>query len=71
MTILGTLESTDYIHTSGNMANGEHPYVGAVACSFVPLGTQIYIEGLGYYVVKNRIGWGSQLDIFLILKVNV
>ena len=64
MTFLGTLESTAYTHTGGNMANGEYPYVGAVACNLVPLGTQIYIEGLGYYVVKDRIAWRSQLDIF-------
>ena len=65
MTFLGTLESTAYTHTGGNMANGEYPSVGAVACNLVPLGTKIYIEGLGYYTVKDRIGGGSQLDIFM------
>lgn len=64
MTLLGTLESTAYTHTGDDMANGEHPHIGAVACNLVPLGTQIYIEGLGYYTVKDRIGYGSQLDIF-------
>ena len=65
MTFLGSLNSTAYTHTGGNMANGEYPYFGAVACNLVPLGTTIYIEGLGNFVVKDRIGHGSDLDIFM------
>ena len=71
MTFLGTLESTAYTHTGGNMANGEYPSVGAVACNLVPLGTKIYIEGLGYYTVKDRIGGGSQLTYLWIRKMSV
>ncbi len=62
---LGALSSTAYISTGSNMANGELPYAGAVACNLVPLGTKIYIEGYGYFVVKDRIGSGSQLDIYM------
>ncbi len=65
MKYLGALSSTAYTHTGNNMANGEKPYEGAVACNLVPLGTKIYIEGYGYFVVKDRIGHGSQLDIFM------
>jgi 3D (Asp-Asp-Asp) domain-containing protein len=65
MRYLGALSSTAYTHTGNNMANGEKPYEGAVACNLVPLGTKIYIEGYGYFVVKDRIGHGSQLDIFM------
>lgn len=65
MTFLGTLESTAYTHTGSNMANGEYPHIGAVACNMVPLGTKIYIEGLGYFTVKDRIGGGSQIDLFM------
>lgn len=65
MTLLGTLSSTAYTHTGNNMANGEYPYEGAVACNLVPLGTNLYIEGYGYFVVKDRIGHSSQLDIFM------
>ena len=65
MTFLGSLNSTAYTHTGGNMDNGEYPYFGAVACNLVPLGTTIYIEGLGNFVVKDRIGHGSDLDIFM------
>lgn len=62
---LGALSSTAYTHDGSNMANGEAPYVGAVACNLVPIGTILYIEGLGKFVVKDRIGHGSQLDIFM------
>ncbi len=65
MKYLGALSSTAYTHTGNNMASGEKPYEGAVACNLVPLGTKIYIEGYGYFVVKDRIGHGSQLDIFM------
>lgn len=65
MKYLGALSSTAYTSTGNNMASGEKPYEGAVACNLVPLGTKIYIEGYGYFVVKDRIGHGSQLDIFM------
>lgn len=65
MKYLGALSSTAYTHTGNNMANGEKPYEGAVACNLVPIGTKLYIEGYGYFVVKDRIGHGSQLDIFM------
>lgn len=65
MKYLGALSSTAYTYTGHNMANGEKPYEGAVACNLVPIGTKLYIEGYGYYVVKDRIGHGSQLDIFM------
>ncbi|MDD2370889.1 MAG: 3D domain-containing protein [Firmicutes bacterium] len=65
MKYLGALSSTAYTSTGNNMANGELPYEGAVACNLVPLGTKIYIEGYGYFVVKDRIGHSSQLDIFM------
>lgn len=65
MKYLGALSSTAYTHTGNNMANGEKPYEGAVASNLVPLGTKIFIEGYGYFVVKDRIGHGSQLDIFM------
>ena len=64
MTYLGALSSTAYTATGNHMANGEFPYEGAVACNLVPLGTKVYIEGYGYFVVKDRIGHGSQLDIY-------
>lgn len=65
MEFLGTLSSTAYTNDGSNMANGEYPYVGAVACNLVPIGTLLYIEGMGTFVVKDRIGHGSQLDFFM------
>lgn len=29
-----------------------------------PLGTRLLVEGIGVITVEDRIGWGSDLDIF-------
>lgn len=64
-----TLESTAYEETGSTMANGEYPYFGAVACNILPLGTRIKVLDGPFagqtFVVKDRIGWGSQLDFYL------
>lgn len=59
------------------MANGRHVHTGAVANNFLPLGTLIRMDrriGMHdehgrylrkrYFRVEDRIGWGSQLDIW-------
>ena len=48
------------------MANGEYPYYGACASNFFPLGTTLYIEGYGTFVVKVRGGMADNvIDIYL------
>lgn len=52
---LGTFEMTAYEWTGNPCANGNYPEVGyTVACNSLPLGTQVYIEGVGYRVVEDR-----------------
>nr|DAI23815.1 MAG TPA: 3D containing protein [Caudoviricetes sp.] len=48
------------------MANGEYPYVGAVASNDYPLGTTVYIYGQPY-VVADRMADGiyGVIDIFM------
>ena len=46
-----------YTHTGNVMANGEYPYVGAVASDDLPIGTQVLVNGQEY-VVKDRFGGG-------------
>lgn len=57
---------TAYSHTGGVMANGQYPYVGAVASDDLPLGTTVMINGY-YYVVADRFGGGysDMIDIFM------
>lgn len=52
---LGTFEATAYEWTGNPCANGNYPEVGyTVACNSLPLGTTVYIEGVGYRVVEDR-----------------
>ena len=50
----------------GITASGTVPYQGrTVACNSIPLGTEIYIDGFGYYTVEDRGGMGDDvIDIF-------
>lgn len=66
MELVGYFELTAYTHTGNPMANGQMPYCGAVACNSIPLGTTIYIEGYGTYVVCDTGGMGGGvIDIFM------
>ena len=55
---------TCYNWTGNTIANGEYPYVGAIANNEYPFGTVVEIFGTEY-VVKDRIGWGSDWDIYM------
>lgn len=44
------MELTAYTHTGSVMANGEYPYVGAVASNDFALGTVLNINGYNYVV---------------------
>lgn len=64
---LGVYELTAYEYTGSPCANGNMPTVGyTVACNSLPLGTRIYIEGYGEYVVEDRGGMsGGVIDVYL------
>ena len=52
---IGTFDMTAYEWTGSPCANGNYPTVGyTVACNSLPLGTTVYIEGVGYRVVEDR-----------------
>lgn len=67
MTLVGYYELTAYEETEYPCANGNYPTVGyTVACNSLPLGTRIYIEGYGEYVVEDTGGMGGGVvDIYL------
>ncbi|SEQ01677.1 3D (Asp-Asp-Asp) domain-containing protein [Lachnospiraceae bacterium NE2001] len=64
---IGGYELTAYIATGNRCASGVYPSVNhTVACNSIPLGTKIYIEGYGEYVVEDTGGMaGNVIDIFV------
>lgn len=54
---------------SGTMADGTHVRAGSVASNRYPLGTHLIISnsptGRKEWVVRDRIGWGTELDFWL------
>lgn len=55
-----------YCDTGSRTASGKWPEPGMVATMSrsIPFGTRVQIEGLGTYTVEDRIGHGSEFDIF-------
>lgn len=64
-TCVGTFDITAYTWTGNPMANGEYPYEGCVASWDFPIGTVLYIDGLGTYVVKDRCPTIGVVDIYM------
>lgn len=66
-TFLGSYELTAYEWTGNPCANGNYPSCGyTVACNSLALGTRIYIEGYGEYVVEDRGGMPDNvIDIYM------
>lgn len=55
-----------YCATGNRTASGKWPQPGMVATlsRSIPFGTVVHIEGMGDYVVEDRIGHGSDFDIY-------
>ena len=66
-TYVGSYQLTAYIATGNKCASGVYPTENhTVACNSLPLGTKIYIEGYGQFVVEDTGGMGSSvIDIFV------
>ena len=66
-TFLGVYELTAYEWTGNPCANGNYPSCGyTVACNSLPLGSRIYIEGYGEYVVEDRGGMADNvIDMYM------
>lgn len=63
---LGTHRVTGYTWTGNTMANGVYPSYGWCACNGLPLGSRVYIEGLGYFTVGDRGGMSDPywIDVY-------
>lgn len=64
---IGSYELTAYTWTGNTCANGEYPTDGVtIASNTLPLGTRVYIEGLGERVVQDTGGMGSGvIDVYM------
>jgi 3D (Asp-Asp-Asp) domain-containing protein len=60
-----TLSVTAYCWTGHRTASGAWPAVGMAAGNSWPPGTQLAVEAWGVVTVTDRIGHGSQLDLYL------
>jgi 3D (Asp-Asp-Asp) domain-containing protein len=60
--------STGYCLT-GTMADGSYTRAGSIAHNGYPLGTRVTVwpspTGRRHFVVRDRIGWGTELDFWL------
>ena len=56
-----------YCNSGSKTSSGTYPAAGrTVACNSLPLGTRIYIEGYGEYIVEDRGGMGGNvIDIYM------
>ena len=64
-TYSGTYIITAYTWTGNTMANGEYPYVGCAASCDFPIGTTLYIEGIGTYVVNDICPTSGVIDLYM------
>lgn len=62
---LGVLDATAYCYTGSRTASGVWPEPGMVATlQPIPFGTRLRLAGIGVYTVTDRIGWGSDVDVY-------
>lgn len=62
-----TLSTTSYCQGT-TTASGEHVFLGEVAMNTEPIGTRLQVSppiyGRTRYVVLDRYGWGTQMDVY-------
>lgn len=63
---LGLFKCTGYVATGNTCANGNYPTSGyTIASNSLPMGTRVYIEGIGERVVEDTGGMaGNVIDVF-------
>ena len=62
---VGTFSITAYTWTGNAMANGEYPYYGSVASCDFPLGTTLYIENVGNFIVNDVCPTSGVIDVYM------
>lgn len=59
------LDVTAYCYTGHRTASGLWPREGMAAGNRWPFGTRLRVEHIGVVTVTDRIGWGSDLDLYM------
>ena len=59
------LDVTAYCYTGNHTASGVWPREGQAASNKHPFGTRLRVPGWGLVEVTDRIGWGSDLDLYM------
>ena len=64
---LGSFKCTGYVATGNPCANGNYPSEGyTIASNSLPMGTRVYIEGIGERVVEDTGGMANNvIDVFV------
>ena len=67
MSYIGTYYITGYVATGNPCANGNYPTAGyTIASNSLPMGTTVYIDGLGSRTVEDTGGMaGNVIDVFV------
>lgn len=60
-----TLDVTAYCATGNNTASGVPPEIGMAAGNRWPFGTVLDVPGYGRVTITDRIGHGSDLDLYM------
>lgn len=60
-----TLNVTCYVATGHRTASGVWPRAGMAAGNRWPFGTRLRVQGVGVVTITDRIGHGSELDLFM------
>lgn len=58
------LDITAYCETGSRTASGLWPHLGMAAGNRWPFGTVLHVAGYGDVTIQDRIGWGSDLDLY-------
>lgn len=61
----GNYTITAYTNTGSPTSSGVWPRYGMVASNHWRFGTRLLIEGLGIFTVTDRVGHGTDIDVFL------
>lgn len=67
LTYLGTYQLTAYAWTGSRCANGNYPTLNyTIASNSIPMGSRVYIEGYGEFVVEDTGGMSSNvIDVYM------
>lgn len=64
-TAIKAVDVTAYCWTGNRTASGKWPRRGMAASNKHPIGTRLRVPGIGVVTVEDRIGHGTELDLYM------